>query len=132
MKRRYLKDYPALYSQVHPELNAGLDIESLTHASRKNVWWKCAVADDHVWQTAVLSRTKVKSDCPFCLGARPSSTNSIASLYPELAEQWHPTKNSDLTPDQVTKGSSRRAWWKCPVADDHVWEAHIGSRCNNI
>jgi hypothetical protein len=131
MDRRYLKDYPELYAQVHPELNAELDIEYLTHASRQRVWWKCPVADDHVWQTTVLSRTKVKSGCPFCLGARPSSTNSISSLYPELAKQWHPKKNGELSPDQVTKGSKKKVWWKCPVADDHEWQAAIGSRALN-
>ena len=131
MDRKYLTDYPELYAQVHPELNAELDIESLTHASRQRVWWKCPVADDHVWQTTVLNRTMAKRGCPFCLGARPSSTNSIASLYPDLAKQWHPTKNGDLTPDQVTKGSKKKAWWKCPVAEDHVWEANVGSRARN-
>lgn len=131
MDRKYLKDYPELYAQVHPELNAGLDIEYLTHASRHSVWWKCPVADDHVWQTTVLSRTKVKSGCPFCLGARPSSTNSISSLYPELAKQWHPKKNGELSPDQFTKGSKKKVWWKCPVADDHEWQAIIGSRALN-
>ena len=131
MDRKYLTDYPDLYAQVHPKLNAGLDITSLTHASRQRIWWKCPVADDHVWQTTVLSRTKVKSGCPFCLGSRPSSTNSIASLYPDLAKQWHPTKNGDLTPDQVTKGSKKKVWWKCPIADDHEWQAAIGSRALN-
>lgn len=136
MIRKYLKDYPQLFAQVHPELNAGLDIEFLTHASRQKVWWKCPIAEDHVWQTPVASRTPkiqqgIISSCPFCIGARPSSTNSIASLYPELAKQWHPTKNGDLNPDQVTKASKRKAWWMCPVAHDHVWEASIGSRARN-
>ena len=29
---------------------------------------------------------------------------SLAETHPEVAKQWHPTKNGDLTPYDVTKG----------------------------
>jgi hypothetical protein len=31
---------------------------------------------------------------------------------PEIAKEWHPTKNV-LTPDNVVSGSNKKAWWKC-------------------
>ena len=65
---------------------------------------------------------------PCCAGQRVSVTNSLASLYPELAQQWHPTKNGSLTPEQVVAGSTKKAWWKCPKGPDHEWDAVIDSR----
>ena len=38
--------------------------------------------------------------------------------YEELLKEFHPTKNGDLTPFDVTAGSGIEIWWKCDVADD--------------
>ena len=54
---------------------------------------------------------------------KPKEGESLADLFPNIASEWHPTKNGDLTPDQVTKGSTKMVWWKCDVADDHEWKA---------
>lgn len=53
---------------------------------------------------------------------------SLASQYPEIAKQWHPTKNGILTPEQFTVSSGIKFWWICDVADDHEWETTIASR----
>ena len=50
------------------------------------------------------------------------------SGYPRLVAQWHPTKNGQLSPDEVSYGSQRRVWWKCPEGPDHEWRAVVGSR----
>ena len=63
-----------------------------------------------------------------CAGRSVSVTNSLATLYPAVAAQWHPTKNDDLTPDQVTAGTQKKAWWICPVDPRHAWLAVVGSR----
>lgn len=57
-------------------------------------------------------------------------TDSLQSEYPELAEQWHPTKNDPLTADSVTPGSGKKVWWLCP--NGHEWRAVIGSRTNGM
>ena len=65
--------------------------------------------------------------CPYCAGKRViPGENDLASLYPEVAAQWHPTLNGTLTPDQVTAGSHRTAWWECPSG--HIWKAIVYSR----
>ena len=53
---------------------------------------------------------------------------SLADEYPDLAAEWHPTKNGDLTPQMVTPGSNKKVWWlgKC----GHEWEALINNRSN--
>jgi len=55
---------------------------------------------------------------------------SLAYLYPELAKEWHPTKNGSLTPNGVTKGSNKKVWWRC--SKDHEWEAVIAHRANGV
>lgn len=53
-------------------------------------------------------------------------TDSLQSEYPELAKQWHPTKNASLTADTVTPHSGQKVWWLCPHG--HEWRAVINSR----
>ena len=43
-----------------------------------------------------------------------------------LLRQWHPDKNEPLTPDTVSRGSSRRVWWRCEKG--HEWQAMVKSR----
>ena len=46
--------------------------------------------------------------------------NSFAKIYPNIAKEWHPTKNGNLTPDKFSKGSGFYVWWKC-LNCDHEW-----------
>lgn len=38
--------------------------------------------------------------------------NDLASKFPELAKEWHPTLNT-ITPDQVTFASTIKIYWQC-------------------
>jgi hypothetical protein len=96
--------------------------------SQKQFWWKCANGPDHEWQTTVANRTANGSGCPFCARQKASITNSLATLFPDIAGEWHPTKNGDLTPDQLVAGSERKVWWQCPNNPSHEWYATPGSR----
>lgn len=52
--------------------------------------------------------------------------NSLSYCYPELVKEWHPTKNGELTPDKVSKSTSKQVWWlgKC----GHEWETPLKQR----
>ena len=52
--------------------------------------------------------------------------NDLASVAPEIASEWHPSRNEGLGPDQVTVGSKVRVWWNCRL--DHQWEAPVFTR----
>jgi rubrerythrin len=56
-----------------------------------------------------------------------TSKNCLAAVNPSLATEWHPTKNGDVTPNNMMSGSSKKAWWQCPVCG-HEWEAVVASR----
>ena len=65
-----------------------------------------------------------------CYGKKLSVTNRLDLLYPEVASQWHPTKNGDLKPTDFTYGSDRKVWWKCNKCNEHEWEVQIWKRTN--
>ena len=54
--------------------------------------------------------------------------NDLATTNPELAKQWHPTKNGDLKPTDVTCGSGKKVWWIC--AKGHEWKTRVVDRTN--
>jgi hypothetical protein len=56
---------------------------------------------------------------------------SLASEFPDLAAQWHPTRNRPLTPAEVYPKSGRRVTWMCPRDRTHVWEATVASRTSH-
>jgi hypothetical protein len=124
---------PELATQWHSTLNGDLTPTDVSPHSSKRIWWQCPAGPDHVWQQTPNVRAQ-GAGCPFCAGHFASSTNSLALLHPQLAAEWHPTKNGTLKPTDVTPGSSRRVWWRCSRNHDHVWAVTItervqGSRC---
>ena len=38
---------------------------------------------------------------------------SLLKNNPELAKEWHPTKNGSLEPTDLTLGSNKKVWWVC-------------------
>lgn len=40
-------------------------------------------------------------------------SNSLSKIFPQIAKEWHPTKNGKLTPENVYAHSSYKVWWKC-------------------
>lgn len=94
------------------------------------VWWRCAAGSDHAWQASVRDRTMRGAGCPFCAERRVARSGSLAVTHPDLAAQWHPTRNGAKTPGDVTYGSKFEAWWQCPTYEGHVWRARVSSRAS--
>ena len=79
------------------------------------------------------NRTKEKG-CPYCSGKRVKiGVNDLASIKPEIAEEWHYEKNRGKTPQMYTAFSNKKVWWKCNLG--HEWRTsivartHMGSGC---
>ena len=56
------------------------------------------------------------------------NTTLLNTSRPDIASQWHPSKNNGVTPDHVSIGSHSRFWWKCPKGPDHEWETRHNQR----
>lgn len=124
-------NYPLIAKEWHPNKNGELTPYSVSKTSRKKVWWKCPKGDDHEYQATVGDRTRGKKGCPVCAGKKAVLSNCLATTHPEIAAEWHPTKNGNLTPYNFTRGSTKnKIWWKCPKGDDHEYQATIASRTN--
>ena len=59
---------------------------------------------------------------------KPTATANLAVQYPEIAKQWHPTRNGSLKPEGVGAFSNKKVWWQCPRNPDHVWPAVVATR----
>lgn len=117
--------FPAIAAEWDDEKNEGLTAQMVTPYANRKVWWRCSLG--HSYQAPIAARTKRNCGCPYCTSKRVlPGFNDLATIAPEIAQQWHPTLNGNLTPEMVTAKSSSRVWWICPLG--HVWKAVLYSR----
>lgn len=123
----WVSGYPALVDQWHPTRNGVLLPQHVRFGSNRSVWWVCPEGPDHEWRALASNRVR-GAGCPFCARKRVSVTNSLATLYPDVASTWHASKNGALQPGSIMAFSGKKVWWKCSVRDDHAWRASVVSR----
>ena len=58
---------------------------------------------------------------------KANAENSLLSLRPDLVEEWHPTRNGNLSPRMFTLGSGVKVWWMCKKCG-YEWKTSIQSR----
>lgn len=125
-EKKYIADKPELLEEWDYEKNVDLYPLDVTVGSHKKAWWLCK-KQGHSWEAVVKNRAK-GIGCPYCSGLYISEgTNDLATLYPELLEEWDYEKNGDLTPHSVTACCNKKVWWKCK-AYGHSWQAIIQNR----
>jgi len=117
---------PQLALEWHTIKNGELTPAEVTLHSNRSVWWQCI--EGHTWKTTVNNRAN-GSGCPFCNQNRliPSET-SLSVVNPELAEEWHPSKNGEITPYDVPAFDNYKYWWQC--SKGHQWETTVANRSN--
>ena len=102
--------WPELAAQWHPTRNGALTPSEVLPGSHRKVWWRCEKG--HEWQAEVKTRVN-GCGCPVCANRKlAEGENDLATLRPELAAQWHPTRNGSLTPEGHTAGTRRQVWWR--------------------
>lgn len=118
---------PELASEWHDTKNGDLTPDKFSAGSTKKVWWQCKNNPQHEWQATIGNRATKGRGCPYCGGSKAGTNNSLDILYPELAKEWHPTKN-ELPASEITPGSKRYAWWRCSINPEHEWESYVFNR----
>ena len=118
--------YPELLKELDFNKNENLDLSKLAPRSNKKVWWKCDKG--HSWQATIQNKTRkfLKSECPYCSNRKVGEDNNLAYSRPDIAKDWHPTKNGKLTPNDVVAGGSKKVWWVCK--HNHEWQTTVGLR----
>ncbi|MDF1657489.1 MAG: zinc-ribbon domain-containing protein [Verrucomicrobiales bacterium] len=118
---------PELLEEWNYEANSALDPESLTLGSSQVASWRCRANPAHVWDAPINERARKKRGCPKCTNRWVSSKErSLLVKFPLIANEWHPTRNGDLTPADVSFGSKKSVWWKC--SKGHEWEKSVTGR----
>ena len=57
---------------------------------------------------------------------RVGTTNQLKRLFPELADQWHPTRNVGIKPYEFPAYSSALVWWQDETGRE--WQERIRER----
>lgn len=115
--------HPNLAKEWHPTKNGRLKPSAVTAGCNWNVWWICPEGDEY--ESSPHNRSAGKG-CSYCANKKANERNSLATVNPKLAAQWHYEKNYPLTPDHVVYSSNKEAWWICD--HDHVWKGSISGR----
>jgi len=119
-----LKTHPLISSEWDYDKNYPLRPENFSYGSRNKFWWLCS--KDHSYESPIINRTSRRFGCPYCSGHKVGEDNNLLVLFPEIAKEWHPTKNGELTPDDFTRGSNKKVWWLCNKS--HSYEQRINDR----
>jgi len=124
----YLSFFPSPITEnslltIHPwiteewdyDKNYPLRPENFTPQSNKRMDFIC----ENGHQISLKIQDRVESGenkmCPDCY----LEENSVRSKFPKVAEEWHPDKNPDMTPEGTLSFSDKTVWWVCPRGHDY-------------
>jgi hypothetical protein len=120
--------FPRIAAEWHPTKNGKRAADTVVATSARFGWWRCPRDPNHEWRASVRDRTRRQTECPYCSHRLVSPETSLESAHPELAAQWHSTRNGGVAPDEVLPGSSRLVWWQCSADPGHSWRASVANR----
>ena len=104
--------YPDLAKEWDYEKNKPRKPSEILYSTTAEYWWICPKG--HSYSVSPGRRIKQSSGCPFCVNRLVlKGYNDLATTNPEIAAMWDYEKNKDITPDSVTSGSDKEAWWRC-------------------
>lgn len=107
------------------EKNVDLDPTMLGVGDRRYASWICQKCG-YGWKAQINNRANGKG-CPCCTNrVVVPGINDLATTDPDIAADWHPTKNS-LKPTEVTRGQSKRIYWLCAKCG-YEWEDTLNHR----
>lgn len=98
-----------LLAQWDEERNGLLKPSDVSRCDPARVWWRGERG--HSWQLSVRTRAFNDAGCPYC-GRRLTleGFNSAECLDVGILHLWHPIKNGDLKPSQVSDRTAKRIW----------------------
>jgi len=95
---------------------------------KQKFFWICNDCGESYRVVPHLFTSNKQKGCSYCSGNKANETNCLATHYPHLVEEWHPSNNK--TPYEVTPGSHYSARWLCKTCG-HDWEVPVYNRTGN-
>ena len=114
------------------ELNGESNPTTVAVGSNTPCWWRCDRG--HSFQKSPRQRSH-GAKCPMCVNlaraeavrrAKLVRSGSLRDNNPELAAEWHPSRNGNLTADGLSANSHQLVWWQCPAG--HEWQQTPNAR----
>lgn len=105
---RFGKEY--LYKHWHKD-NVLSPWDIPAGSSRIFVKVQCCNKDYHVYDQVASSFAK-GIGCPYCINRKVHPKDSLAAIYPEVAERW--SDKNIKTPYEYSPHSEEKVWFKCP------------------
>ena len=105
--------------------------EDVTRYSHRKVYWVCQ--EGHSYLSTIANRSNSRG-CPYCANLKICDDNCLAKLLPHLEAEWCDGKNKklNLSPYNVSIGSSKKVWWICRENREHIYEAIIKDRSRGV
>lgn len=117
--------HPDIAALWHPSKNKLTPQEVMAGARTKKYWWLGACG--HEWEAPPVRMSRqyrTGSGCPYCCGKKILvGFNDLATTQPELLKEWHPSKNVDVLPTDISQWDDNKVWWQCSVNFEHEWMA---------
>ncbi|MGO8693458.1 MAG: zinc-ribbon domain-containing protein [Rectinemataceae bacterium] len=90
---------------------SGRALRDFPSRSHVKALWRCGKCG-HTWRASIGNRV-MGTNCPADSGRVTTEANSLATLRPDVAKMWDEERNGKLTPNDVTLGSHRWAFFTC-------------------
>lgn len=122
---------PEIAAEWNFEKNYPLTPDRVSAYSNKRVWWKCEKCQNE-WQTSISSKKqRYCKQCRYKINGehnriKAAEKNNFVENEPEIAKQWHPHRNGELHPSDVSCGCGKIVWWQCEKG--HEWQSSILNR----
>ncbi|PEJ57060.1 hypothetical protein CN692_14270 [Bacillus sp. AFS002410] len=119
---------PDLAKYYYAEDNDGIQMNEISHGSRKKIILRCDICNKQHMKKEIKSAghyTALKPNnngflsnfsCKYC--------NSAGVKFPHLIDEWH--EKNKLTPFDYSHASVEKVWWKC--SEGHEWKTKIAHR----
>lgn len=120
-----LSQYPACINEWDFNKNHPLSPDAVVAGSSKKVWWICCKG--HSYEQSINLHVGRGYGCPYCSHRKVlTGYNDLETLFPDIATEWHPYKNTELKPSSITAYSKKKVWWLC--SRGHSYEQTVERR----
>lgn len=115
---------PHLAKQWNSAKNVGKSAKDVKAVSPSKAWWLCDFG--HEWEASISARVS-GNGCPVCANKviHPGE-NDLATKNPQVAKEWHPTKNGKQKASEIAPGAKTLAFWLCPLG--HEYQVQVAAR----
>lgn len=115
---RYIQDYGLSIAgnmYEHKKLEKVIHILLDNIDTESNMWTRKKATNFHSAVDVNIDRDEIEIRSYMT----KITDNSFSELHPDIAKEWHPTKNGALTPNKVKSGSDIKVWWQCPACGNN-------------